>query len=47
MEEYTRLAGQDALKAHKFAWEKTMSVVEEILSVEKEIDERVKALYEV
>ena len=44
-EEFTRRAGQDGLKALKSVQEETLSVTEEIVRVEKEIDERVKALY--
>ena len=44
-EEFTRRVGVDGLKAHKSAREETMCVTEEIVRVEKEIDERVKGLY--
>ena len=44
-EEFTRRAGVDGLKAYQSAREETMSATEEIVRVEKEIDERVKTLY--
>jgi hypothetical protein len=51
-EEFARRMGggqaSDFLKkseVYKAAWEETMSVTEEILRVENEIDERVKSLY--
>ena len=44
-EEFTRRVGVDGLKAHKSAREETMCVTEEIVRVEKEIDERVMGLY--
>lgn len=44
-EQFTRRVGLDMMKAFKSAQEETMSVTEEIVRVEKEIDERVKALY--
>lgn len=45
MSKFTRRVGQDGIKAFKSTQEETMSVTEEILRVEKEIDERAKALY--
>jgi len=44
-EVFVRRVGRDALKAYKSAREETMSVTEAVGKVEKEIDERVKALY--
>lgn len=44
-EEFVRRVGRDALKAFQSAREETMSLTEEAMKVEKEIDERVKALY--
>ncbi len=44
-EEFTRRVGVDGLKAYQSAREETMSVTEEIVRVEGEIDEKVKALY--
>jgi type I restriction-modification system DNA methylase subunit len=44
-EEFTRRVGQDGMKAYKSAHEETMAVTEDIVRVEKEIDERVKSLY--
>ncbi len=45
MSKFTWQVGRDYLEAYRSAWEETMSVTEEIVSVEKEIDERVKSLY--
>jgi hypothetical protein len=45
-EEFTRRVGRSELiPTYKSAHEETMSVTEEIVRVEKEIDERVKGLY--
>ena len=44
-EEFTRRVGQDGMKAYKSAHEETMFVTDDIVKVESEIDERVKALY--
>ncbi len=44
-EEFVRRAGRDGLKAYKSAREETLSLTGEVVLVEKEIDERVKALY--
>ena len=45
-EEFTRrMKTSEVWKAYKSAREETMSVTEEIVRVEKEIDEQVKALY--
>jgi len=44
-EEFTRRTRGQSLKLFKSAQEETMSVAEEILKVEKEIDARVKSLY--
>ncbi len=44
-EDFTRRVGRDYLKAYKSAREETMSVTEEVVRVEKDIDERVKSLY--
>jgi hypothetical protein len=44
-EEFVRRVGRDSLKAFKSAREETMSLTEEAVKVEAEIDERVKALY--
>jgi len=44
-EDFTRRTRGQPLKVFKSAQEETMSVTEEIVKVEKEIDERVKALY--
>ena len=44
-EEFVRRVGRDSLKAFKSAREETMSVTEEAVRVEREIDERVKSLY--
>ncbi|MEW6241043.1 MAG: TaqI-like C-terminal specificity domain-containing protein, partial [Chloroflexota bacterium] len=44
-EEFVRRVGQDGLKAYKSAREETVSVTEEAVRVEREIDERVKGLY--
>lgn len=43
--ESTRRVGMDGIKVFKSAQEETMSVTEEIVRVEKEVDERVKSLY--
>ena len=44
-EEFTRRVGVDGLKAYQSAREETMSMTEEIVRVEGEIDERVASLY--
>lgn len=44
-EEFTRRIRGQSLMVFKFAREETMSVTEEIVKVEKEIDDRVKNLY--
>ena len=44
-EQFLRRVGQDHLKAYTSAREETMSLTEEAVRVEKEIDERVKSLY--
>ena len=44
-DEFVRRVGRDGLKAFKSAREETLSVTEEAVRVEGEIDERVKALY--
>ena len=46
-EEFVRRVGRDGLKAFKSAREETLSVTEEAVRVESEIDERVKSLYRV
>lgn len=43
--EFVRRAGRDGLKAYKSAREETLSLTEEAVKVEKEIDERVKYLF--
>lgn len=44
-EDFTRRVGRDYLKVYKSAREETLSLTEEAIRVEKEIDERVKTLY--
>jgi hypothetical protein len=44
-EDFTRRSGRDYVRVYKSAREETMSLTEEIVKVEKEIDERVKNLY--
>jgi type I restriction-modification system DNA methylase subunit len=44
-EDFTRRARGQSVRIYKSAREETMSLTEEIVEVEKEIDERVKALY--
>jgi hypothetical protein len=44
-EDFTRRTRGQSVKVFKSAREETMSVTEEIVRVEKEIDQRVKALY--
>jgi hypothetical protein len=44
-EEFTRRTREQSVKVFKSAQEETMSITEEILKVEKEIDARVKGLY--
>ncbi len=44
-DEFTRRVGVDGLKAYQSAREETMSMTEEIVRVEGEIDERVASLY--
>ena len=45
VEEFTRQMGRDSLAVFKSVREETLSVTEEIVKVEGEIDERVKSLY--
>lgn len=44
-DEFIRRVGRDGLKAFKSAREETMSMTEEAVRVEREIDERVIVLY--
>lgn len=44
-EEFVRRVGRDGLKAFKSAREETVAFTEEISTIEKEIDKRVKTLY--
>ncbi len=44
-EEFVRRVGQESLKAYNSTREETISLTEEIVRVEREIDERVKSLY--
>lgn len=44
-EDFTRRVGRDYLKVYTSAREETLSLTEEAVHVEKEIDERVKSLY--
>lgn len=44
-DDFVRRVGRDGLKAYKSAREETLSVTEEAVRVEREIDERVKSLY--
>ena len=44
-DDFVRRVGRDALKAFKSAREETMSATEEIVRVEKEINEMAKSLY--
>lgn len=44
-DQLVRRAGRDALKAYKSAREETMSLTEEAVRVEGEIDEMVRSLY--
>lgn len=44
-EDFVRRVSRDNISTYRQAREETMSVTEEIVRVEQEIDERVKALY--
>ena len=44
-EEFVRRVSRDAIPTYKAAHEETLSVTEEIVRLEKEIDEGVKSLY--